>query len=376
MLIPGVIFDSDPTFVSPVNAGLGLRLRGSTSGYTGLKPAAVAGTTDYTLPSSPPLADGYLLASTTAGVMSWVQVSADAGGSTGQIQFNSAGAFGGTEAMTYAASGTHLTVQAQTATDTPAVFKGTTSQSEPLTKWQDVNGTVGAKVNSSMEFSNPSSLGTAAFNEFFGHQAGRNTSVNCASNVCVGHSAGQNIGSGSSNTFIGKEAANTNPLTTSTIRNVAIGALACKNLVGGAQDNTVVGQLAGFSISGNRNTILGASAGTTTTALSTGSNNTLLGFQARTSAVSSVYQTVIGSGAVGTADNQVVLGRIGTDTVHAGHLVLLGSLKWLGYTSAAADPTTTELTTDKDVAIHKNTSSGDVFLAYNDGGVIKKVALT
>lgn len=26
--------------------------------------------------------------------------------------------------------------------------------------------------------------------------------------------------------------------------------------------------------------------------------------------------------------------------------------------------------------VHKNTSSGDVFLAYNDGGIIKKVQLT
>jgi hypothetical protein len=51
-------------------------------------------------------------------------------------------------------------------------------------------------------------------------------------------------------------------------------------------------------------------------------------------------------------------------------------LTLLGYTSAAADPTTTELPTDKDLAIHKNTSSGDVFLAYNNGGIIVKVQLT
>lgn len=44
--------------------------------------------------------------------------------------------------------------------------------------------------------------------------------------------------------------------------------------------------------------------------------------------------------------------------------------------SSAADPTTTELPASGDTGIHKNTASGAVFLAYNDGGAIKKVALT
>lgn len=63
-------------------------------------------------------------------------------------------------------------------------------------------------------------------------------------------------------------------------------------------------------------------------------------------------------------------------TWHDGNVNFPGSLRFLGRTSTAADPTTTELTTDKDLAIHKNTNSGAVFLAYNDGGAIKKVALT
>jgi hypothetical protein len=53
-----------------------------------------------------------------------------------------------------------------------------------------------------------------------------------------------------------------------------------------------------------------------------------------------------------------------------------GSLRLLGRTSTSADPTTTELPTDKDLAIHKNTTTSIVYLAYNDGGTIKKVALT
>jgi hypothetical protein len=47
-----------------------------------------------------------------------------------------------------------------------------------------------------------------------------------------------------------------------------------------------------------------------------------------------------------------------------------------GLTSATADPTTTEFPNDKDWGLHKNTASGDVFLVYNDGGVIKKVTLS
>jgi hypothetical protein len=53
---------------------------------------------------------------------------------------------------------------------------------------------------------------------------------------------------------------------------------------------------------------------------------------------------------------------------------LLGEM--LRKTSSAADPTTTDLPTAGDASIHKNTASGNVFLAYNDGGAIKKVALT
>ncbi len=49
----------------------------------------------------------------------------------------------------------------------------------------------------------------------------------------------------------------------------------------------------------------------------------------------------------------------------------------LSRTSAAADPTTTEYPNDGDAGIHKNTSSGNVYLAYNDGGsTIVKVQLT
>jgi hypothetical protein len=57
-------------------------------------------------------------------------------------------------------------------------------------------------------------------------------------------------------------------------------------------------------------------------------------------------------------------------------LILKNNLKHLGYTSSAAAPTVTELPADKDHSIHKDTSAGTVYLAYNDGGTIKTTTLT
>lgn len=53
-----------------------------------------------------------------------------------------------------------------------------------------------------------------------------------------------------------------------------------------------------------------------------------------------------------------------------------GVISPAGYSTAATDPTTTQLPKDKDWGVHKNSSSGDVFLAYNNGGAILKVELT
>jgi len=64
------------------------------------------------------------------------------GGSTGEIQYNNAGAFGGTVALAYAASGTHFAVTAQAATDVPVVVKAAASQTANLQEWQDSAGTV------------------------------------------------------------------------------------------------------------------------------------------------------------------------------------------------------------------------------------------
>jgi hypothetical protein len=56
------------------------------------------------------------------------------GGSTTQIQYNNAGAFGGAAALTYATSGDRLTITSGAATDVPLIVRGHASQSSPLVR--------------------------------------------------------------------------------------------------------------------------------------------------------------------------------------------------------------------------------------------------
>jgi hypothetical protein len=59
-------------------------------------------------------------------------------------------------------------------------------------------------------------------------------------------------------------------------------------------------------------------------------------------------------------------------------LLVLSDLPLLGRldrTSSNADPTNVDLPTTGQASIHKNIVSGNIFLAYNDGGVIVKIQL-
>jgi len=62
---------------------------------------------------------------------------ASPGGSSGQMQFNNAGSFGGTTAVVYAGSGTHLTVTAQSASTIPLCVKGAASQTGNIIEAQN-----------------------------------------------------------------------------------------------------------------------------------------------------------------------------------------------------------------------------------------------
>lgn len=67
-------------------------------------------------------------------------------GTTGQVQFNNGGSFGGAAALTYSASGVNLTATAQAATDKPLVVKGATSQSANLFEAQNSSGALLATI--------------------------------------------------------------------------------------------------------------------------------------------------------------------------------------------------------------------------------------
>tara|TARA_B100000902_G_scaffold225541_1_gene214150 strand:+ start:18495 stop:22637 length:4143 start_codon:yes stop_codon:yes gene_type:complete len=97
--------------------------------------------------------------------------------------------------------------------------------------------------------------------------------------------------------------------------NVALGEGALDSLtqyvsglvLNGGNHNTAIGENAGTAVStGDSNTLLGHDAGETIT---TGSSNTVVGADAEPSAVNASNQIVIGQGAVGLADNSVVLGN-------------------------------------------------------------------
>lgn len=53
-----------------------------------------------------------------------------------------------------------------------------------------------------------------------------------------------------------------------------------------------------------------------------------------------------------------------------------GGARFLGYTTSASTPTTTELPNNKDFCLHFDSGGSAMYLAYNLSGVIKKVALT
>lgn len=70
-----------------------------------------------------------------------IAVSASPGGSSGQVQYNNAGAFGGAVAIVYAGSGTHVVVTAQASTTVPMAVQAATSQTANLQEWRNSAGT-------------------------------------------------------------------------------------------------------------------------------------------------------------------------------------------------------------------------------------------
>lgn len=85
------------------------------------------------------------------------------GGSSGQLQYNSSSTFGGAAALTYATSGSLLSVTAQAATDKPLIVKAAASQSANLQEWQNSSGTALSYITSAGVFTG-SGAGLTALN--------------------------------------------------------------------------------------------------------------------------------------------------------------------------------------------------------------------
>jgi len=124
-----------------VTAALDAMVGDSGSGGTkGLVPAPSAGDA---------AASKYLKADGT-----WATVSGGGSpsGSSGQMQYNNAGAFGGAAQVVYSTTGTHVVVTASGATLIPLCVKGAASQSGNLQEWQNSSGTILSRISSSGDF--------------------------------------------------------------------------------------------------------------------------------------------------------------------------------------------------------------------------------
>jgi hypothetical protein len=248
-----------------------LRLSGSTSGYVGLKGAAIAGSTTYTLPAADGT-NGQVLSTNGTGTLSWVAAAA-----SGVTSF-SAGTTGLTPNTT--------TTGAVTLAGTLAIASGGTGQTTASaafnalapsqtgnngkylttdgtnTSWATVSGGSPGGSTTQVQFNDGGSFGGDA--DFTWNKTTNTLTI-------AGINFGRGGGAVSANTAIGYQAING---TATGNNNTAVGFQSLFALTSGAA-NTVYGASAGGSIdSGSNNVILGASAGG---AISTGAYNIAIG---------------------------------------------------------------------------------------------------
>lgn len=80
------------------------------------------------------------------------------GGSSGQVQYNNAGAFGGMTAVVYAGSGTHVVITAQASTTVGLCVKAAASQYANIAEFQTSAGVVNSRVTATGRFSSTLNL--------------------------------------------------------------------------------------------------------------------------------------------------------------------------------------------------------------------------
>lgn len=142
---------------------------------------------------------------------------------------------------------------------------------------------------------------TATNNAFFGHRSGMSNKAN--QNAFFGSLAGETNSAGQNNSFFGYNAGTDNTIGSG---NTAIGASAGLNNFTGSLNTFVGAQTGQNTTTGNGNTFIGVLAGNDNLS---GSNNTIIGNDADVGANNLTFATAIGSGAIATQSNNVVLGR-------------------------------------------------------------------
>ena len=134
-------------------------------------------------------------------------------------------------------------------------------------------------------------------------------------NTAIGYRAGKFISTGTDNTFLGSGAGQGitgTPITGN--GSVVIGANAGLIMQGASSDNVIIGiSTADAMTTGSNNIVLGGAAGTYSVDLEDGDGNVIIGSYSHTSATDSDYQIVFGFNVVGNGDNTLTFGNAGAD---------------------------------------------------------------
>jgi len=131
--------------------------------------------------------------------------------------------------------------------------------------------------------------------------------------IAIGYAALGALTSGAGNTAVGYQCLDG---TDDGALNTAVGYQSLSANCGNG--NVAVGYRAGYGVTGALNILIGHQAGYDTVQLTSGTQNIVIGDNARTSAADSTNQVVIGRDAQGVGDNSVTLGNASILNVYAG----------------------------------------------------------
>jgi hypothetical protein len=216
----------------------GLSLKGSTSGTVTIAAPATAGTQSYTLPTGLPASNGYVLSSTTAGVMSWA-----AAGGASEATPTTIGTTYGKNTENATAGGYNALANMTGIYNTAFGWNALTGAS-PFTGQRNsafgfftANAITSGSQNACFAMYSGGSLTTANWCTLVGYTAGGSVTTG-DNNTMVGALTGTNLTIGTGNTLIGYKA---NVNATDDFDQIVIG-----NDVRGQADTTVtIGNSAG-----------------------------------------------------------------------------------------------------------------------------------